>query len=199
MKPILFFDIECSYDHTLPDQYQSFIDRKEGNIDRIKFLPEYNQVITISIGRISADNTVQVKTLEGTEKEMIEQFYTYADKYILSWWNILTFDLPFIIKRWLHHGIPVPPTLKLKGKKPWDLDDLFLDLARVYQGPTLNMSSLEDVSIHLQIPTPKDIMHGSEVQEYYDTWQLPLIQEYCRHDVHATALIYQRFKALNFL
>lgn len=53
--------------------------------------------------------------------------------------------------------------------------------------------------MHLGIPTPKGIMHGSEVQGFFDSGQLPLIEEYCRHDVQATALIYQRFKDLNFL
>jgi predicted PolB exonuclease-like 3'-5' exonuclease len=61
------------------------------------------------------------------------------------------------------------------------------------------MSALEDVALHLGIPTPKDIMHGSEVQKFYDDGKLDLIKEYCRHDVKATALIYQKFKSLNFL
>jgi uncharacterized protein YprB with RNaseH-like and TPR domain len=101
MKPTLpiFFDLECVADPSLHNQRQSFIDRKEGNIDRVNFLAEYNQVITISVGRITTENQIEVKTLEGTEKEMIEKFYTYAEKYILCGYNILLFDIPFIVKR----------------------------------------------------------------------------------------------------
>lgn len=195
----LFFDIETIADPSRQFERQVFIDRKDGNEDRVNFLPEYNQICTIAVGRLTTEGKVEIKTIEGNEKEMIEKFYTYTEKYILCGFNILLFDLPFIIKRWLYHKIPVPPVLKFRWKKPWDLDEIFLDLARVYQGPTFNMSALEDVSLHLNIPTPKEIMHGSEVQHYFDTWQIDLIKEYCRHDVHATILIYQRFKELNFL
>lgn len=199
MKSILFFDIEVASDPNALLQRIDFIDRKLWNEDRISFLPEFNTIITIAVGRINADGKVEVKTIEGTEKEMIEKFYTYAEKYMLCGFNILLFDLPFIIKRWLYHSIPTPRALKLAGKKPWNLEEEFLDLARLYQWPWFAMSALEDVAVHLWIPSPKGIMHGSEVQSYYDSGQLPLIQEYCRHDVQATALIYQRFKELNFL
>ncbi len=195
----LFFDIETIAAPSRQFERQVFIDRKEWNIERVNFLPEYNQILTIAIGRITTDSKIEVKTLEGTEKEMIEKFYSYVDKYILTWWNILLFDLPFIIKRWLYYGIPVPQQLKFRWLKPWDCDTNFIDLARVYQGITFNMSAIEDVAIHLWIPTPKGIMHGSEVQKFYDAWQIDLIKEYCRDDVKATAIIYQRFQSLNFL
>lgn len=199
MKPILFFDIETCSDPNLSIQRQAFVDRKDGNQDRVNFLPEFGKIVTIAIGRFKDDWQIEVKNLDGTEKEIIEKFYSITDKYILCGWNILWFDLQFITKRWLAHSIPTPQALKLAEKKPWNLNEELIDLARLYQWPGFTMSALEDVALHLNIPTPKNIMHGSEVQKFYDEWKIDLIKEYCRHDVHATALIYQRLKELNFI
>lgn len=193
----MFFDIETVADPALLEQRQAFIDRKVGNIDRVNFLPEYNQICTIAVWRFNVDGQVVTKTLEGTEKEMIEKFYTY-DQYVLTGFNILSFDLPFIIKRWLKYGLSVPPPLRIASEKPWTLAERFTDIARLYQATTLNMSSLEDLAMHLWIPTSKGVMHGSEVQWYYDTWQIDLITQYCREDVACTALIYQKLKSLDF-
>ena len=199
MKPILFFDIEtCSDPNTLLERID-FIDRKLWNEDRVNFLPEFCMIITIAVGRIRDDGKIEVKTIEGSEKEMIEKFYTYAEKYMLCGYNILMFDIPFIVKRWLKYGLKVPPTLMLANAKPWDLTDRFIDLARLYQWPSFSMSAMEDVAIHLNIPTPKDIMHGSEVQKFYTDGHLDLIQKYCKQDVECTALIYQKLKELNFI
>lgn len=199
MKPILFFDIESCADPTTLRNRSDFIERKDGNQDRVNFLPEFNQIITIAIGRIKDDWQIEVKNLEGTEKEMIEKFYSLTEKYILCGYNILLFDIPFIVKRWLKHWLKVPSSLSIANEKPWTLQERFIDLGRLYQATTFNMSAMEDVAIHLNIPTPKDIMHGSEVQAYYDEWKIDLIKEYCCHDVKCTWLIYQRLKELNFI
>ena len=199
MKPILLFDIETCADPTTSHQRTEFIDRKEGNQDRVSFLPEFNQIITIAVGRIKDDGQIEVKTIEGNEKEMIEKFYTYTEKYILCGYNILMFDIPFIVKRWLKYWLKVPLWMRIANEKPWTLSDKFIDLGRIYQATTFNMSAMEDVAMHLGIPTPKDIMHGKDVQKFYDEWRLDLIQKYCKQDVECTGLIYQKLTDLNFI
>lgn len=197
MNPILFFDIETAPDVSTDIEW--FNARKEWNELRVSFLPEYNKIITIAVWRLNASKQVEVKTLTGNEAEMISQFYSYAGKYQICGWNILNFDLPFILKRWLKHNIAVPDEFKIADAKPWELKERFLDLARFYQGTTLQMASLEDVAIHLGIETPKGIMHGSEVAKYYAEWKIDMIAEYCRHDVRATGDIYKKFVQLNFM
>ena len=51
---------------------------------------------------------------------MIEKLFVYLDNFILTGFNILSFDLPFITLRAMHHGIEVPPILKTFGLKPWE-------------------------------------------------------------------------------
>ena len=53
-----------------------------------------------------------MKSLEGTEPEMITELFKYIDKFTLTGFNILGFDLPMIALRAMHHCIAIPPILR---------------------------------------------------------------------------------------
>lgn len=197
---MLFLDIETVSDDTLDPAIleQGKLHHKE----KMNFLSPYNKIICICVGLLQQDDTLKTKVLSGNESEIITAFYELANRDNIKQfcgYNIMNFDFKMIVERGMKHNIPVPPKLKFYGIKPWDISGRVIDLARAIQSLGLSMMRLEDVCTLLDIPTPKGIMHGSEVQGFFDSGQLPLIEEYCRHDVQATALIYQRFKDLNFL
>jgi predicted PolB exonuclease-like 3'-5' exonuclease len=139
---ILFFDIE-TISHSLisKDKYQ------ERYADKLNFMPEFNQAFCISVGYIAADDTYKISTLFGDEKGMIQEFVDMIKNHTLSGFNIKGFDIPFIVKRAMHHSIAVPNSIKLWGRKPWELDNI-LDLCEVYKHTGMP-ASLDIVCQHL--------------------------------------------------
>ncbi len=73
---LIFFDIETIADYgehdieTLQQKYE----------DRLPFYPEYNQILTICVGRQDTNGQQVVKALEGDERGQIEQFLKLAEE-----------------------------------------------------------------------------------------------------------------------
>lgn len=194
---ILFFDIEtiCDENH---EQDETKLMEKYWE-ERINFLPEITKIFTICCWLTKDDWEIFLKNIEWTEKEQIEKFFDLTLKYTLCWFNILNFDLPFIIKRALHYGIKIPHNLKMYWKKPWEMDNI-IDLQDVYRYNVWGaIWNLDLICKHLNIETPKDTMCWSEVQEYFNKWKTEEIKRYCEQDVLATMQVYDKFNELNLM
>ena len=219
----LFFDIETvldpqrvwnsidwnvfEYDQSTILSIDTLTIMKDKFWENFDFMPEFHSILTICVGKIEADGNIATKNLAGTEKEMIEQFFAlteYTDwrkvlPNTLCWFNIKSFDIPFIVKRALAHWIKIPHYFKLFWKKPWDMEN-FLDLYEVYKHTWFKACSLDTLCKFLDIPTPKRWwIDGSQVQQYHDEWRDWEIVTYCMNDVEATARVYQRFTELNLI
>ena len=193
----LFFDIETVEDIRVPQEIRD--KAKERYEKDYNFLPEFHQIACICAGY--KDGTVmKMKSFSFpmTEKDMIVEFYKIIDGCVLGGFNIKNFDIPFLIKRGLKHGIPVPNVLRSFGKKPWEFDNL-IDLYEVYKFMGRTSGPLDSVCGLLSIPTPKDKIDGSQVQEYFDKGKIVEITEYCTKDVEASIKVYEEFKRLNVL
>ncbi|USN57596.1 MAG: ribonuclease H-like domain-containing protein [Candidatus Peribacteria bacterium] len=109
------------------------------------------------------------------------------------------FDLPFIIKRAIHHGMHIPTELKTWGKKPREIDNI-IDLYDVYKLMGYQSAGLGPVCEFLGLKSPKDHdIDGSQVQAYYDAGKTQDIIDYCIRDVHATIDVYKKFKSLGVM
>lgn len=198
---ILFFDIETILDES-KNREEIFAKRdtmREELQKQFDFMPEFHQILTICVGTEIEEGKIFTKNLEWSEKFQIEKFFELAEKYpILCGYNIKGFDIPFIVRRALHLGIKIPNSLKLFGKKPWDMTN-FLDLKEVYRHTGMMSASLDVVCYNLGIPTPKDGIDGSQVQDFHDACRDKEILEYCERDVVATVQVYKKMVELNLI
>lgn len=113
--------------------------------------------------------------------------------------NIKEFDIPFICRRLLINGVPLPHCLQLHDKKPWEVK-MFDTLNWWKFGDHKNYISLHLLASVLGVPTSKTDMDGSMVQDvYYRENDLPRIVEYCQRDVVATANVILRFHSRDLL
>lgn len=193
---LIFFDIETVYD----DNHKQDIDSlMEKYWDKCDFLPELTKILTICVWYKSNEWEIRIKNIEWTEEEQIKEFFLLAEKNNLCWFNILNFDIPFVIKRALHYWIRIPDRLKFYWKKPWELSHL-IDLQEVYK---INVWwwiwNLDLVSKHLWIDSPKDKISWKELQQYHDDWKDEDIIEYCKKDVKACIEVYEKFLLLNLI
>ena len=121
--------------------------------------------------------------------------------------NIKGFDVPFLRKRYLLNGLPVPRLLRVGTLKPWEQP--YIDTAELWAGGgKRDFSSLELLCDLLDIPQPKTDLTGAEVSELF--WQvvqervpphalsaegearLERIETYCRADVVACRELHRR-------
>lgn len=194
---ILFFDIETVLDDHITDDFTIHALR-EKYWENFDFMPEFHKVLTICVGKINLDGSIVTRSIDGTEIEIIWEFLEMIKSNVLCWFNIKWFDIPFIVKRSLKHWFVIPGSLKLFGKKPWDMENM-LDLYEVYKHTGYKSWSLDTICKFLSIPTPKQWIDGSQVQKLHDEWKDSEIITYCLHDVEATIRVYEKFKSHNLI
>ncbi|MBS3738439.1 3'-5' exonuclease [Mesohalobacter halotolerans] len=160
---------------------------------------EFGKIICISAGFINTENKqieFRIKSFYGhEEKEILEDFssllYTHynTSKRLLCGHNIKEFDIPYIARRLLIQGKPLPKILNLMGKKPWEVPHL--DTLELWKfGDYKHFTSLKLLTEILGIESPKDDIDGSQVRSvYYEENNLERIVKYCEKDVIAVAQV----------
>lgn len=216
LSDILFIDIETVSEYpTLaecPDVFKELWCKKASAISksidddpetlyvsRAGIFAEFAKVICISLGYISKNGDFRIKSFYGHDEkqllldfcQIMNQYFNNPEKNKLCGHNIKEFDIPFICRRMIKHGIGLPNLLNNSGKKPWELTYLIdtIDLWRF--GDFKNYTSLNLLAAVLDIPSPKDDIDGSMVGHIY--WvdnQLERIVRYCEKDVLTVAKVY---------
>ncbi|MEI7896988.1 MAG: 3'-5' exonuclease [bacterium] len=222
IENILFLDIETvpQYpDHSqLPSNFAALWEKKAGQLSRFEkfsgdnspkpeevygragIYAEFGKIVCISTG-IFRNKSLWIKSFSGDdEQDLLAGFIDMLNKskdkqiYFLCAHNGKEFDYPYLIRRMLINGLPVPAILDLSGKKPWEVPHLdTMDLWKF--GDYKNYTSLELLAAVFGIPTPKDDINGSDVGGvYWEEHDLPRIVAYCQKDVITIVNLFLRFK-----
>jgi DNA polymerase elongation subunit (family B) len=193
---------------------------------------EFGKIIAISIGKMVTEKielTLDEQSKKQKPHETIDKFYIRsltgrdeamllkqaADSFAraggtLVGHNALEFDFPYLMRRYMINGLPIPPQLNVAGLKPWDVK--LEDTMKMWSGTQWSHKvSLELLCHVLGIPSPKQDISGADVaQIYWDSFkavegELPFdteqkamkrIGDYCNQDVKAVANAYCRMKGL---
>lgn len=217
---ILFLDIEtvAQYDgyDALPEDWRELWDIKAGTIgrnqpdaspddlyERAGIYAEFGKVICISCGCLQGpkDNRkFVIKSYAGDDEqklltefaEMLTKWGGEADKYLCAH-NGKEFDYPYLCRRMIINGVTIPEALKIAGRKPWEIRHL--DTMEMWKfGDYKNFTSLKLLAKVFEIPSPKDDIDGSMVNDtYWKQKDLQRIVEYCQKDVVTLAQVLLRF------
>ena len=219
LQGILFLDIEtvpqtASFDE-LSETGQALWEKKSARFRqesqtakdvyaKAGIYAEFGKVICISVGLIvnrSGTYGIRVKSFYGDDEKnllseftgMVNKFSNKSDVYLCAH-NGKEFDFPYIIRRLLINGLPVPEILNVPGKKPWEVP--FLDTLELWKfGDHRHYASLDLLAYALDIPTPKDDIDGSMVGEvYYQEDDLERIVRYCEKDTLAVGQLFLRYR-----
>jgi len=227
LKEILFIDIETVPTvpefSLLSAELQAEWARKakfvksatEGNTDpamlfdeRAGIFSEFAKIVCIGFG--SLNNTGDAwsmrlksivndneKILLGEFCEVISKFSKHYKEIRFCGHNIKEFDMPFICRRMVINGMPIPQCLQVAGKKPWEVSHL--DTMEMWRfGDHKNFTSLSLLAEVLGIPSPKSDLDGSMVADtYWKDKDLPRIGAYCIQDVLTCAKVYLRLKGIH--
>lgn len=186
-----------------PDRYPTDWTPDEAFANGAGIYSEFGKIVCISVGFIfyneQKEMCIRTKSFcADDEKLLLQEFSLLITKFIssrdhnLCGHNIKEFDIPYICRRMLINGLPLPPALRIAGKKPWEVQ--FLDTLELWKfGDYKNYTSLKLLTTVFGIPSPKDDIDGSEVAGvYYMEHDLKRISVYCEKDVVATAQVLLR-------
>lgn len=162
---------------------------------------EFGKIVCISVGFVRSSATLgrqmHIKSFAHDDEEtLLKQFVgLLEDNYangILCGHNAKEFDFPYICRRLLILGMPLPRILNIAGKKPWEINHL--DTMELWKfGDYKAYTSLALLCHVFQIPTPKDDISGADVARvYYEEKDLPRIAKYCEKDVVALIQLFLR-------
>ncbi len=217
VNKILFLDIETvsQFDdyNNMPENWQklwqlksSFLTRQPDTetpeilYNKAGIYAEFGKIICISCGYVQGSGIARklhIKSFSGhDEKTLLSEFSAILNNWnknndaLLCAHNGKEFDYPYLCRRMIINGIPIPSVLNIMGKKPWEVN--LLDTMEMWKfGDYKSYTSLNLMAHCLEIPTPKDDIDGSMVGKVY--WQdnnLERIVHYCQKDVITLANIY---------
>ncbi len=218
LDQILCLDIETAPQYpdykVAPEELQLLWNRKaeflkkndtetaETVYSRAGIFAEFGKIICISTGFLSyrdGQRSFRIKTFkDADEKTLLANFNDLLLRMnrnmLLSAHNGKEFDFPYIARRTVIHGLPLPPHLNFAGKKPWEVPHIdTLDLWKF--GDYKHYTPLNLLAYILGIQSPKDDIDGSMVGDVY--WKennLERIVTYCQKDVVTVMQILLRFK-----
>lgn len=218
LKNILFLDIETVplYENfsMLTAQEQELFEGKIRNqrtddisldelYQKAGIWAEFGKIICISVGYFSVKEGLKqfrITSFSGDEKSILTDFSNLINnhfsqpEHLLCGHNAKEFDIPYIARRTLINGLPLPFKLQLFGKKPWEIPHL--DTLELWKfGDYKHYTSLKLLANILSIPSPKGDIDGSMVAEvYHKNQDLKRIVNYCQQDVITVAQILLRFR-----
>ncbi|WP_420592692.1 3'-5' exonuclease [Robiginitalea biformata] len=218
LRNILFLDIEtvpeaASYDDLSEEarelwELKSRYRRKEEYTaaeyyENAGIWAEFGKIICISAGYFTGSGKqreFRIRSFTGEEEGLLRDFGGLLEEHFSSSGKMLCahngkeFDFPYLARRMLIHGIPLPPSLNLFGKKPWEIPHL--DTMELWKfGDFKHYTSLRLMAHVLGIPSPKDDIDGSMVRDvYYEEQDLDRITQYCERDVVTVAQVFLRLR-----
>jgi len=214
---ILFIDIETVPQYAeynlLPKEWKELWDKKAASLlkfheedtnetiyHRAGIYAEFGKIVCISCGFIQGDKNAKkiiLKSFYGEKEkillaefcDILNKWTSYDEQKYLCAHNGKEFDFPYLCRRLIINGLPLPPILNISGKKPWEVNHL--DTLELWKfGDFKSFTSLNLLAHTLGIPTPKDDIDGSIVWSiYWNHRDLNRIVNYCQKDVITVAQI----------
>jgi uncharacterized protein YprB with RNaseH-like and TPR domain len=210
--PLLFLDIETVAQHAhwkeLPIKKQLLWEKKslyfrsseelsaESLYERAGIYAEFGKIVCIAVGyfhhqelRIKAFSHEDELLVLEAFNQLILTHYNHKETQLCAH-NGKEFDFPYLARRMIVHGIPLPIPFQLSTKKPWEINHI--DTLELWKfGDYKHFTSLDLLADILDIESSKSDIDGSQVhQVFYQEKDLERIAHYCKRDVAVLAQVY---------
>ena len=210
--PLLFLDIETVAQHAhwkeLPIKKQLLWEKKslyfrsseelsaEPLYEKAGIYAEFGKIVCIAVGyfhhqelRIKAFSHEDELLVLEAFNQLILTHYNYKETQLCAH-NGKEFDFPYLARRMIVHGIPLPIPFQLSTKKPWEINHI--DTLELWKfGDYKHFTSLDLLADILDIESSKSDIDGSQVhQVFYQEKDLERIAHYCKRDVAVLAQVY---------
>lgn len=207
--------IEQNY-FDLPERWQSAWEYKNKQLGKIptqeelavlweetaSLYPEFAKVCAVSLVFFSKGDlkcksfaSIHEPTLLKALAETLVKFRQASNNFRLIGHAAKFFDYPFLCKRMMINGIPLPAILDESDCKPWEMKLLCTNELWKSFGTTGSAgSSLQALCTVFDIPVSKVDLVGDEVGAAYFRGEIARIGSYCNLDTIATYNLLRKFK-----
>jgi predicted PolB exonuclease-like 3'-5' exonuclease len=224
LKNILFLDLETVSQHSdfkqLDERFKSLWEKKSSVLkrdgdpesmyqERAAIYAEFGKIVCIGTGYFTEEAgelVFRTRAIAGSdEKEILEEFSAMLRKLKAGKWKLCAhngkeFDFPYLCRRLLVNGLPLPESLRIMGKKPWETQHLIDTMEMWKFGDIKAYTSLDLMAACLDVPGSKDDINGAQVgRVFHESGDLERIARYCRKDVATMALVYMCLNGLPIL
>lgn len=169
---------------------------------RASHYAEFGKIICIGIGGLYWDDSDQpylkIKTLaDDDERAILQEFVQIINRYppnelVLCAHNGKEFDFPYVCRRLMTTGFPLPAALQLAGKKPWDIPHQDT-MERWRFGESRHFVPLDLLAAVLNVPAKPLDMNGDETTfVYHQEHDLNRIRQYARDSISMLVQVYLR-------
>lgn len=174
---------------------------------------EFSKIICVGIGSTIIDpkhpdndgkvdaTTIHAKALVGEECDILRGVSAAIDKAnpdLLCAHNGKGFDYPFLARRYMVNGLPIPALLNTEGVKPWETR--LLDTMDVWRfGDSRYYTSLISLAYAFGIPSPKGDMDGTQVGQAFFEGRIDDIKAYCLKDLVVLINIYRKMRNMHII
>ncbi|HEX2532638.1 MAG TPA: 3'-5' exonuclease [Chitinophagaceae bacterium] len=171
--------------------------------ERAGIYAEFGKIVCISVGCLKGEGEERkliLKSFFGHDEvkllvdfsDTLQKWSRDSDKFLCAH-NGKEFDYPYICRRMIINGIPIPEALKIAGRKPWEIRHL--DTMEMWKfGDFKSFTSLKLLAKVLGIPSPKEDIDGSQVHKvYWADGDLERIAKYCQKDVETLVQVLLRY------
>lgn len=170
-------------------------------LDKSALYPEYSRICCVSFGYWKGGEIVTVSIIDEDEERIlvkVKEFISNKNFNVLAAFNGMNFDFPYLSRRYFYKGLELPLKLRVFGKKPWEIIQFF-DPMNVLKFSGFTACGLDIACVNCGISSPKTIMNGAEVKDYFWNGDHKLIEKYCEGDVIAMIQLVIRMLELNVI
>lgn len=156
---------------------------------------EYSQIVCVSI--CVDEEWLKIKSLyqkeKYNEKDLLTDLKEILDHPNISnrtmvWHNLIGFDVPFLVKRFIVNWIELPKILRVWRQKPREVN--MEDTLVMWKSTWVMWAWLWLLCELFRIDNPKSDIDWSDVSESFHKWEYDRIAKYCEADVKATYEVY---------
>jgi predicted PolB exonuclease-like 3'-5' exonuclease len=169
---------------------EKYADVNEAYIENAGIISTYGRIVCISFGFIDNEGVSKISSYYGdNEEDIVNSFNNLLKKietknFNLSGFRVNYFDIPWVLHKLHKYGIEPANMIYLYDKKPWDLR--VVDMSDDWKGKFAWAFNFDEMCYELGVQSPKDIINGSQVHEYYWKGRIEDIKTYCEKDVNSS-------------
>lgn len=175
---------------------EKYDDINAAYLDNAGIISTYGRIVCISFGFIDNEGVSKISSYYGdNEEEIVTSFNNLLKKietksFNLSGFRINHFDIPWVLHKLHKYSIEPANIIYLYDKKPWDVR--VTDMSDDWKGKFAWAFSFDELAYELNIKSPKDVINGSQVHEYYWSGRVEDVKIYCEKDVEASIEVSKR-------
>lgn len=179
LEKILFISIETVPQETelakeglMHNSWAERVDDSDSYTETAPLFAEFGKIFCVSLGYVK-NHQLNIKTIQGDEKEIIETTYKMVDAFRRTWGNLTLcghslkgFAIPYVMRRSVINDISVHELFDVSGLKPWDINWI-LDIKDLWQGSSPVSAPLLSLAHAFNLDYAESTILGKDVASMY--------------------------------